>query len=120
MSWTNEQIKEYQRRPEVKLRRRYNDLLKYYNLTPEKHAEILQRQNYKCAFPHCDIVVDILSPIDHDHNCCPYVAPRSTSCGKCIRGILCAKHNVGLGYFDSNPECLFDAYAYLRGMYVKA
>lgn len=40
--------------------------------------------------------------IDHDHRCCP----GTKSCGKCVRGLLCHKHNAGLGYFDDDPDFL--------------
>lgn len=48
--------------------------------------------------------------IDHDHQCCP---TGKGCCGKCIRGVLCHKHNVGLGHFDDDPELLRAAADYL-------
>jgi hypothetical protein len=109
-------IREYQRRPEIKLRRRINDVLKHYHMTHEQHIALLEKQSYRCAFPHCGAAVSVNSSIDHDHGCCPKTGPQSTSCGKCVRGILCETHNVGLGYFDKlSPECLLDAYVYLIG-----
>lgn len=47
--------------------------------------------------------------IDHDHTCCP-----ERSCGKCIRGVLCAGCNHGLGKFRDRPELLEAAADYLR------
>lgn len=49
--------------------------------------------------------------IDHDHACC---AGRDTTCGQCIRGILCAQCNVGLGSFSDNPDRLRAAALYLE------
>lgn len=49
--------------------------------------------------------------IDHDHACCtgPY------QCGKCVRGLLCANCNLGLGYIpeDDATDWAGAAIAYL-------
>lgn len=49
--------------------------------------------------------------VDHDHSCC---SDRNTSCGECIRGILCDKCNRALGYMMDDPERLIKAAEYLR------
>lgn len=38
--------------------------------------------------------------IDHDHSCCP----GSTSCGLCIRGLLCRHCNTAAGYLLNSAE----------------
>lgn len=48
--------------------------------------------------------------IDHDHDCCP--GPRS--CGRCVRGVLCAACNKMLGFAKDDPHTLLSAVRYLR------
>jgi len=75
-----------------------------YGLTPKEHDALLIRQNNLCAFQHCSKTINLSSDIDHDYKT-----------GK-VRGILCRGHNVALGTFEKlNPECLIDAYQYIRG-----
>lgn len=47
--------------------------------------------------------------VDHDHACCP----GKSSCGRCVRGLLCGACNVGLGAFRDNQDALMTAVAYL-------
>lgn len=44
---------------------------------------------------------------DHDHRCC------LKGCGRCDRGLLCHRHNRGLGYFHDDPDELLSAAEYL-------
>jgi hypothetical protein len=47
--------------------------------------------------------------VDHDHKCCP----TASSCGECLRGILCHRCNRGLGLFNDDLDRLTSALAYL-------
>ena len=47
--------------------------------------------------------------IDHDHSCCS----GEKSCGKCIRGLICQKCNLGLGNFNDSIAILEMAIKYL-------
>jgi hypothetical protein len=49
--------------------------------------------------------------VDHDHDCCP---SRKSCCGKCVRGLLCVRCNVGLSYFDDEPARMQAAAAYVQ------
>jgi hypothetical protein len=77
-------------------RNRENKRLMRFGITAEQYAELLESQGGGCALcgatpkPGKDLA------IDHDHNCCP----GRKSCGKCIRGVLCDKHNLALGFFS--------------------
>ena len=56
----------------------------------------------------CNSFEDLV--IDHDHSCCN---PNS-GCPKCIRGFLCRRCNLGLGYFKDNVLSLENAILYLE------
>lgn len=84
-------------------------LRRLYNISADRFDEILRSQGGGCAI--CGRGPDVVSLcIDHDHSCC---SNTKTSCGKCIRGILCDSHNRGIGLFNDNPDLLMAAVAYL-------
>lgn len=59
--------------------------LSRHNLTRADAAEILAKQDHRCAICQKTLFGREWD-IDHDHSCCP----KSTeSCGECMRGILC-------------------------------
>lgn len=84
--------------------------LKRYGLTPEQHAEIWRRQGERCAICRRDDAWRW--SIDHDHACCA----GDTSCGACVRGILCQNCNVGIAHFRDDSSLLDAAKAYLGGV----
>lgn len=99
-------------RPEVPIRRPSSRgrslkdcrLWTRYKLTEASLADLLSAQGDACA------ICGSKDPksgkgwnIDHDHNCCPGV----TSCGQCVRGVLCAPCNMQLGKVEAflrNPD----------------
>lgn len=48
--------------------------------------------------------------IDHDHSCCA----GESSCGSCIRGVLCMRHNIALGQVRDSIEELRKMIGYLE------
>ena len=76
---------------------------KRHGLTEVKLLELLLQQDNKCAICKDEFTVGLTDKgyktysyrIDHDHSCCD----RDRSCGNCVRGLLCAPCNLGLGYF---------------------
>ena len=64
-----------------------------YNLTMTQYKELMANG---CAV--CGSIDELC--IDHDHNCCA----GKTSCGKCVRGALCNKHNLADGAFGTIDE----------------
>lgn len=74
-----------------------------YGMSPERYS-VLTADG--CAI--CGSIDNL--HVDHDHSCCS----GKTSCGSCIRGVLCAAHNKGIGQFDDNTEMLLKAIEYLN------
>lgn len=80
-----------------------------YGLSTEDFEALLRRQGNVCAICS-EASTGREWHVDHDHACCP----RQKTCGKCVRGILCARCNNGLGFFDDSPERLETAANYIR------
>jgi hypothetical protein len=76
-----------------------------YKLTAERYAAMVEAQNGRCAV--CQRADEL--KVDHDHSCCS----GSTTCGECVRGLLCDFCNRGLGIFRDDPVALSRAAAYL-------
>jgi hypothetical protein len=83
------------------------DFCRKHKMTRILWLELLKKQNNICAFPGCDKEP---AELDHDHKCCP----GKYSCGKCIRGALCSKHNMALGQFNDSIKQLKQAISYLE------
>lgn len=75
------------------------------------YRQKFEAQNGKCRL--CDQPsqgrVQMLC-VDHDHSCCP----GESSCGECVRGLLCNHCNLLLQVLD-NPEWLRKAQLYKEG-----
>lgn len=72
-----------------------------YKISIFDYYEIEQEQNYKCACCGDELTND--AHIDHNHET------------GFIRGILCRKCNLGIGFFGDNPELLINVAHYLQG-----
>ncbi len=88
---------------------RKSNLKALYNITLDQYNELLRKQDYRCANPGCRSS-DSFTPrrmrvtfaVDHDHSCCP----GKTSCGLCIRGLLCNICNPTAGLARDNVDRL--------------
>lgn len=90
---------------------RESDLWKNYRLRPADYDALLAAQGGCCA------ICGTTEPggrgawhVDHDHNCCPTSAK---SCGKCVRGLLCAGCNGLLGWSGESVSTLLAAADYI-------
>ena len=97
-------------------RRRDYQVERVYNVSPDRYTALLNSQGGVCAIcrkpesrTNRDGVPNRLS-IDHDHSCCP----RGSSCGACVRGLLCTTCNVSIAPFEE-PATLERLVKYLTG-----
>lgn len=81
-----------------------------YNITPDEYERILDVQGGRCAICVRASGVRKKLSVDHDHACCD----GSTSCGNCVRGLLCSTCNKMLGHLRDDPEAFERAADYLR------
>lgn len=84
--------------------------LRRYNLTPDEYLALLAAQGGGCAVCAEAPTASRRLVIDHDHSCC---ADRARSCGKCVRGLLCAACNSMLGMAKDNTSTLLSGISYL-------
>jgi hypothetical protein len=88
-------------------------LKRAYGLTEEEYDKRVEAQDNKCDScggpPTMTGGGTLRLVVDHDHSCCP----GTKSCGKCVRGLICAKCNFAAGYLDDDPEKVLALYEYL-------
>jgi hypothetical protein len=77
---------------------------KKYGITPEQYGRL--------AAAGCAICkrTDRALHVDHDHRCCP----KSHTCGRCVRGLLCGPCNRAIGLLGDDAATLRSATAYLE------
>lgn len=81
---------------------------KTYGLAPGRWEAMLVQQHGRCAVCEREFVAE--PHVDHDRSCCP----GRTSCGKCVRSLLCANCNKALGLFYEDTKILARAISYLE------
>jgi Fe-S oxidoreductase len=85
------------RRKYYRTRWRYTRYEKLHGLSREQYEALLQKQEHKCAICAAKVPLDV----DHDHQT-----------GK-VRGLLCRRCNMGIGFFNDAPDRIAKAAAYL-------
>lgn len=80
-----------------------------YGLTAAEYDALLAFQGGTCAI--CQRATGKVRrlAVDHDHTCCN----GPTSCGLCVRGLLCKPCNRMLGHLRDSPEAARRAADYL-------
>jgi hypothetical protein len=94
-----ESIRAWRRRN--KERRIDHNLWAKYHLRPDDLSRMIRAQGRRCLLCSTHIALRRMA-IDHDHQCCP----GRTSCGKCVRGLLCRRCTVLVGYLESTGTVL--------------
>lgn len=84
--------------------------LRRYNLDEASYQAMIEVQGNQCANLGCRRETDRGLHVDHDHLCCP---DRESSCGECIRGLLCGNCNTALGLIDDSVSVLLGLANYL-------
>lgn len=92
-------------RPKTDFRKNANEK---HGVSDEQFAEMVERQNNCCKI--CRNPFIETPHIDHDHSCCPGIS----SCGKCVRGLLCRGCNIGIGFLKDDPAIVRGALEYLE------
>ena len=83
---------------------------KVYSISEDQYQALLAHQGGRCFICHKRPGVKRLA-VDHDHSCC--AGP--TSCGKCVRGLLCRQCNRDvLGNLKDSVAALYRAIEYLE------
>ena len=92
---------------------REKGLKRRFKITLEDFDRMLSAQNNAC------LGCGVANPenkrrfwhVDHDHACCDQ---KDSTCGKCLRGILCRGCNMALGGVKDNVETLRNLAVYLE------
>jgi hypothetical protein len=83
-------------------------VVKTYGLRPGQYDEMYVQQGGKCAICQYARGITKKLAVDHDHACCD----GPTSCGRCVRGLLCTQCNRLIGRLG--PDALRRAATYLE------
>lgn len=79
-----------------------------YGITEDQLVALFKHG--KCFNPGCGSTEGL--HIDHDHSCCPKGVRKG--CGKCVRGLLCRKCNLTLGWIQDDIGKLYGLVSYLK------
>lgn len=87
--------KEYRTKHRIKHRKKLQQYQArfLYKLSEQTYLEMLSKG---CEI--CGSMENLC--IDHDHSCCS----SKTTCGKCVRGVLCRSCNQAEGFLKSDPD----------------
>lgn len=107
----NEYMRDYMSKYNKTDKRRNSYLKGRYGITLDQYSQMLADQGGVCAICGSDDpVANANFEVDHDHACCD----GSTSCGRCVRGLLCSNCNTGIARFKDDLDLMIKAMDYVR------
>jgi hypothetical protein len=80
-----------------------------FALTPDEYARLYEHQGRRCAICRRATGATKRLAVDHDHTCCP----GPTSCGRCVRGLLCGPCNDVMAHARDDADYFRRAIRYL-------
>jgi hypothetical protein len=86
------------------------DTQRRYGLTEDEYRKLYEHQGRRCAICRRATGATKRLAVDHDHSCCP----GPTSCGGCVRGLVCGPCNSVLAHVRDDTETLQRFVRYLR------
>lgn len=81
-----------------------------FNLQDGEYDSLKEYQDGLCAICRRNKGISRRLAVDHDHKCCP----GKTSCGECVRGLLCSPCNSMLAHARDDPAMFLRAQQYLK------
>lgn len=97
-------------KPCARTQRHSTMLVKRYGISAGDYIAIKEAQGGKCAICQVATGASRSLAVDHDHTCCP----AGTSCGQCVRALLCSPCNRLLGHLRDNTDALHRAITVIR------
>lgn len=80
-----------------------------YSISGDDYDALKKFQGGHCAICQRGRGVSKNLAVDHDHKCCS----GKTSCGSCVRGLLCSPCNSTLAHFRDDPVAVARMFDYL-------
>lgn len=79
-----------------------------YGVDKERFWDMFNSQDGRCAICSTSVAESRME-VDHDHSCCG----GTSSCGECVRGLLCHSCNLALGLLKDDPNRVMALASYL-------
>jgi len=103
--------------------RQFNQDMRKMGKNADWYEEQFKKQNGLCAIcGQAETIIHYRTKqpkrlcVDHDHRCCPGI---NSSCGKCVRALLCSRCNPSLAILEEKPGWAEKALAYLKSYETK-